>query len=182
MAVVLAILGSGCIFSPEKGDPPKVTKPPYPDLDNPQHVLEAYQIAYQHPDSNEAKVLYDGAYLGTSENLSDPSQDATFTRDDEIAHIAALQRSTTIAPGAILLELGPTTTWTRLSSDDPSHPEWGQIQIPAWYLEITDGQTLYSAHSTNPITFSFAPTVAAPGDTTWKIIRWKETITGNSGA
>ena len=176
-------MGSGCIFSPEKGDPPKVTKPPYPALDNPQHVLEAFQIAYQHPDSNEAKVLYDGNYLGTSENLSDNSQNASFTRDDEIAHIAALQRSTTILPGAILLELGAPTTWTRLSSDDPSNPQWAQIQIPAWYLEITDGPsgsgTLYSAHSTNPITFSFAPTSSAPGDTTWKIIRWKETITGN---
>jgi len=174
----LAVLGAGCIFSPEKGDPPPVTKPPYPALDNPQHVLEAYQIAYQHPDSVEAEILFDGNYLGVSENTSDQTQNVSFTRDDEKAHIAALQRSTTIS--SILLDFGPTLTWVRLTSDDPSHPEWAQYQLPSWHLEITDGSTLYTVTSTNPITFSFAPTSSAPGDTTWKIIRWKETITGQS--
>lgn len=132
-------------------------------------------IAYQHPDSAEAEVLYDLNYLGSSES---PDTTVTFSRDSEIAHIAALQRSTTIS--SIVLEFGPTTTWVRLTSDDVSHPEWAQYQIPSWHLDIYDGQTLYSAQSSNPVTFSFAPTVSAPGDTLWKIIRWKEIVTGGA--
>ena len=177
MATAFAILGSGCIFSPDKGDKPKVVVDPYPPLDNPQHVLEAYQIAYQHPDSMKAHELYDADYLGTSEDPNNTATKVTFTRLDEIAHINALQRSTTIT--SIVLELGPTSTWTRLSSDDPSHPEWAQIQIPSWRIDIFDATTEYIAQSANPITFSFAPT-AAGADTTWKIIRWHETLT--SGA
>ncbi|HEX5031067.1 MAG TPA: hypothetical protein VFX78_06395 [Candidatus Eisenbacteria bacterium] len=175
LLVGAVILGAGCIFSPDKGEKKVIIPPTYPALDNPQHVLEAYMIAYQHPDSEEAKVLYDPNYLGTSES---PDTTVTFSREYEIAHIGALQRATTIS--SIVLEFGPTITWVRLSSDDPSHPEWAQYQIPSWHLDINDGQTLYSAQSTDPITFSFAPTVSAPGDTLWKIIRWKETVT--SGA
>jgi hypothetical protein len=47
------------------------------------------------------------------------------------------------------------------------------VQINASKIQIYDGQTLYSAVSTNAITFTFEPTTV-DGLTTWKIVRWNE--------
>jgi hypothetical protein len=152
----------------------------YPALSSPANVLKALQMAYGARDSTEYKSLYDSSYIGTSTNLNDPpgTQVTTFRFADEVAHIAALGRSTTIS--SVVLDFGPLSTWTRLPSDDPSHPEWAMIQMAPgnWHLEINDGATLYSSQGTNPMTFAFNPTVAAPGDTTWKIIRWTEVGSG----
>ena len=133
-------------------------------------------MSYANRDSIEYKSLYDSSYIGTSTDLNDPpgSQISTFRFADEAAHIATLARTTTIT--SVVLDFGPSSSWTRLPSDDPSHPEWAMIQFGAGNVlgEISDGATLYALNATNPMTFSFTPTVAAPGDTTWKIIRWTE--------
>jgi hypothetical protein len=154
--------------------------PTYPALSTPQNVLLALAASYQNRDSLEYKTLYDPAYLGTSTDLNDPpgSQVSTFSMADEVAHIATLRRTTTIVQ--VVFDLGPQGSWTRLSSDDPSHPEWAQIQIApgSFRVEIYDGQTLYEAQSINPVTFHFSPTVAAPADTTWRIVRWNEVGSG----
>jgi hypothetical protein len=73
-----------------------------------------------------------------------------------------------------VLDFGPSSSWTRLASDDPSHPEWAVIQVNTTRIEIYDGQTLYSGQSINPMRFGFNPMVSAPGDTTWRIVRWDE--------
>jgi len=138
-------------------------------------VLNALRLAYQNRDSVEYKSLYDSTYVGTSTDLNDPpgTQVSTFRFADEVAHIAALQRTATIS--SVVFDVGPETSWTRLPSDDPSHPEWALIQIGGgnFRIEIYDGATLFSVQSTNPISFSFKPTVSGP-DTTWKIVRWNE--------
>jgi hypothetical protein len=180
LLVGLAVLASGCIFSPPKnagggggGDPP----PEYPALISPQKVLLALTQAYKARDSTEYKQLYDSSYVGQSTDLNDPplSQVSTFRYADEVAHMAALQRTTTIT--RVEFDLGLENSWTRLSSDDPSHPEYAEIQISTGFmsLAIYDGGTTYEVQSINPITFWFKPTPSAtPGDTTWKIVRWEE--------
>jgi hypothetical protein len=135
-------------------------------------------MAYVARDSTEYKSLYDSSYVGTSTDLNDPpgTQVSTFRFSDEVAHIAAFARSTTIV--SVVLDFGPSSSWTRLASDDPSHPEWAMIQLGPWRLEVYDGATAYTTQATYPMIFAFNPTVAAPGDTTWKIVRWTEVGSG----
>jgi len=174
--LAMAVLG-GC------GSDDNPTEPPIPtlkyDRTTPQNTLLAMQTAYVARDSLETKQVYDSSYVGASTNLSDPpgSQVSIFQYQDEFAHVATLARTLTIV--AITLDLGPSSSWSRLPSDDPSHPEWAMIQISNFHGELVDGATLYSFTSTNPMTFAFIPTVAAPGDTTWKIIRWTEIGSGS---
>jgi hypothetical protein len=178
----LALLGAGCIFSPDKGDGGGGGGggPQYQKLDSPEHVLENLGLSYAARDSNEYKTLYDSTYVGTSQDLNDPpgSQVSTFRYVDEIAHVAALQRATTIT--SVFFDIGSSTTWHRLPSSDPSHPEWADYTINSTHIQIYDGATLYEVLSNSPTTFSFIPTAKAPGDTLWKIVRWVEV--GNSGA
>jgi len=134
--------------------------------------------AYVARDSVETKQVYDSSYVGTSTDLNDPVPSvATFRYADEIRHVAVLARTSAIV--SIVLDLGLRSSWTRLPSDDPSHPEWAMIQINNFRLEVYDGPTLYTASSTNPMTFTFRPVTTAPPDTTWTIVRWTEN--GSSG-
>jgi hypothetical protein len=179
-ALAAAVLG-GC-GSDDGKDPLKPPPPPsYPARTTPYHVLEALALSYQNRDSTEYKSLYDSSYVGTSTDLNDPpgTQTSTFYFSDEVAHIAALARSTTV--NSVVVDLGLPYSWTRLPSDDLSHPEWAMIQLApgSWRVEIYDGATLYATQATNPMIFAFNPTVAAPGDTTWKVIRWNEVGSGS---
>ena len=184
MAALLAGLGllaAGCIFSPDTGNGGGGGGGggQYRKLDSPANVLDALRLAYAARDSVEYKQLYDSSYVGTSTDLNDPpgTQVSTFRYADEVAHVAALQRSTSI--NSVSFDPGPETTWKRLPSDDPSYPEWAVIQINTGNLRIeindNDGLKTYTVTNSNPITFSFKPTVTAPGDTLWKIVRWNET-------
>ena len=171
------MLAAGCIFSPPKDDGGGGGGGgggPYPDRTSPQQALENLQRAYQERDSLYVKEVYDSSYVGESRDLKDPpeSQLTTLYYADEVDHVAALRRTLSIK--SVVFNMGSRTSWTRLSSDDPSHPEWAEIQITSWFVEIWDDQTLYTAHSINPITFYFKPLVAAPGDTLWKIVKWTE--------
>lgn len=175
VAALAALVLGGC---GSEDDGP--VKPPsgatYPERTSPQNVLQALLLSYQNRDSTEYKSLHDSSYVGTSTDLNAPpdSQISTFTYADEAAHIAALRRESTIT--SVVLDFGPSSSWTRLASDDPSHPDWARIQmgIGSWRVEITDGSTIYSTQAINPMTYAFAPTVTSPGDTTWRIIRWTE--------
>jgi hypothetical protein len=176
--VIVAALAAASLGGCGSDDPVKPPPPPpqtgYPARTSPQNVLSALTMAYAKRDSIEYKSLYDSTYVGTSTNLNDPpgNQTTTFYLYDEGAHIAALARTTTIT--SVVLDFGPSSSWTRLASDDPSHPEWAVMQVNNMNLQIYDGATLYSGQATNPMTFTFRPSVAAPGDTTWKIVRWNE--------
>jgi hypothetical protein len=177
-ALAAALVG-GCGGDDDGGD---ILKPPpgYPERTTPQNVLTALTMSYQNRDSTEYKSLYESSYVGTSTNLNDPpgTQVSTFRYADEVAHIGALARLTTIT--SVSVDFGPPSIWTRLPSDDVSHPEWAMIQLASgsWRVEINDGGTGYTTQATYPMIFAFNPTVTAPGDTTWKIIRWTEVGSG----
>ena len=174
VALMAAAVLGGCSGDDDKNP----TKPPPVGIVepiSPQNVLHNLLLSYQNRDSTEYKSIYDSSYTGTSTDLNDPpgSQLLTFRYADEVAHIAALARSTSII--SVVLDFGPSSSWTRLASEDPSHPEWAVIQVAYVHGEINDvATTVYSFQSVNPMIFAFTPTVAAPGDTTWKIIRWTE--------
>ena len=174
LVVGLVVLGSGCIFSPTKDDKPPIKGPnKYLDPTSPENVLQNLITAYQARDSVAYKALYDSAYVGTSVDLADPNtpQTSTFRYADEVAHMDKLGQVTTIIN--VVFNIGLQSTWKRIPSDDPTHPEWIMIQINYSKIEIYDGATLYSAVNNSPITFTFTPTTAN-GSTTWKIIRWNE--------
>jgi hypothetical protein len=173
-ALAAALLGGCGGDDPVKPPPPPPTG--YPARTTPQHVLEALTMSYANRDSMEYKSLYDSSYVGTSTDLSDPpgTQVSTFRFSDEVAHIVALARTTTIS--AVFVDFGPSSSWTRLPSDDVTHPEWAQIQLSSIHLEIFDGQSAYEALSTNPMVFQFSPRLdsSSPTDTLWRIVRWNE--------
>ena len=188
LAAGLLLLGTGCIFSPDKGDKPSDGggTPEYDPPTSPLNVLSNLSKAYAARDTVEYKELYDPAYVGSSTDLNDPpgTQVSTFRYADEVAHVAALRRAPSV--NSVVFDAGPSTTWNRLSSDDPSHPDYAEIQIGSGnlHIEVNDielGKT-FTVSSTNPITFYFKPTVRAPADTTWKIIRWVEVGQTTPGA
>jgi len=178
-----AVVVAGCgIFDPKrsKGKPPELP-PEYQIPSFPAYVLTNLQEAYSHRDSVACKVLYDSSYVGTSQDLNDPpgTTPISLTYSDEVAHVAKLASKPTIT--SAYLNLGPPTSWTRLESDDPSHPEWAVIQIAGTSLtvritELPDNISEASG-STEFFEFAFKPTTPAavsPTDTLWNIVRWRE--------
>jgi len=164
---------AGCIFSPVKKTP--IPKPPqkYPLLINPFSVLDAVQQDYEGRDSNEVKLLYDkDNYQGTSIDASDQSTYNTRWAD-EVEHVAALARSTSITQVAFTFQPAQTR-FTDLS--DP--PGWATIQVQGLHIQIDDMGTshlLFETGVTNEFKFvPKTPDASSPTDTTWKIIRWTE--------
>lgn len=173
LALGLVVLASGCIFNPKTDDEHTGggTGGDYLEPISPENVLLNLQKAYIARDSTHYKACYDSLlYVGSSRDEV-LNTTTTFLYDAERAHIKKLAEVTTIV--SMVFEIGLQSTWQRLPSDDASHPEWILIQINFSKIEIYDGPTLYSAQSTNPVTFSFAPTTTN-GKTTWKIVRWNE--------
>jgi hypothetical protein len=169
------LAAGGCIFDPPRRDiiPPP---PPKVELDFPENTLKDLEYAYATRDSLEIKGIYDSTYVGTSTDLRDPpeSQILTFSYVDEVEHVAALARSSTIT--SVELDFG---TVTRLPSDDLSHPEWAVIQIPGSNVRLNiydtpDQTTLYATGEI--FRFKFMPITPAntPTDTLWRIVRWEE--------
>jgi hypothetical protein len=181
VALVAAGILSGCGKDSPTGPGPGGGGPPlYPALSSPQNVLAALEIAYSHRDSTKTKALYDPNYAGTSQDLTDPpvTLPFLFTYSDEVAHVATLARTPTIS--FVVLDFGPSTAWTRLESNDPSHPEWAVIQIAGsnFDLQVTDGMDTYQASGANEfLEFTFQPTPDSTSatDTLWNIVRWTET-------
>lgn len=181
MAIALIGLTSGCIFSPKKEDKKVVDTGGYREPTTPLNVLYNLQKAYQAKDSVTIKTIYDPSYAGTSQDVNAPdgSQIANFTYDDEVAHVAALARSTTIS--SVKFELPPEASWLLLESDDPSHPEWAEVQVNSWHVEVYDAQTLYTVESFNPLTFYFKPIMDGTGRLTYKIVKWVEIGASSTG-
>ena len=156
--------------------------PAYPERSTPQNVLTALEIAYAARDSTMYQALHDSTYTGTSIDLNDPGNDIHLTFSDEVAHIRQLARTAGLSA---FVDLGPSSSWTRLASDDVSHPEWSLIQISGanYRVEITDGLTTLGAtgEAGTFLEFAFTPSLdsASPTDTLWRIVRWRETGNGN---
>ena len=174
--MVVAGLLSGC----GKDNPvkPKEDLPrPYPVLSSPQNALSALGIAYTHRDSVETGAVYDSSYQGSSQDPTDPNSPPPlfFDHSAEVRHVGALARSPGITE--IIFNIGSPATWTRLESDDASHPDWAVIQLAYHQVVVVDGATTYQTQGTNPFLFAFKPSTpdsSSPTDTLWRVVRWTE--------
>lgn len=173
LLMVAALLATGCIFSPDRKPPSKPQPIGYLSPDSPQNVLQNLITAYTNRDSVGTAAVYDVAYQGTSNDPGAPTPTVQFDKDDEVRHVGRLKLDPNIV--TILLDLGPPPTWQRLgpSASDPA--DWAVIPIPASRIEITDNsiQVTYQA-SNDIIEYTFKPTVTAPGDTAWTVVKWTE--------
>ena len=172
-AMAAAVMGGCGSDTKDPVKPPVQSGIPYPDRSTPQNVLATLVTAYQTRDSVVTKDLYDVSYMGTSQDMLNPVNTFTFTYHDEVGHVAALRRSSTIV--SISVDFGATSTWTRITSDDPSHPEYALIQLVTPRVEIVDGATFYQTDG-GLMSYYFKPTqdAASPTDTLWRVIRWNE--------
>jgi hypothetical protein len=168
--LILAVAG-GC---GKKTMGPKSTPPPiYSSATSPQNVLQNLVTAYTRRDTVETALVYDIVYQGSSNDPSSPTPTRYFSRADEIRHVGALKLNNNI--GSISIDFGPPTSWVRLAPLASDPPEWAIIPIPANTIRIDDVSTATSYESTNTnMEFTFKPTVSAPGDTTWTVVRWTE--------
>lgn len=140
---------------------------------SPRNVLQNLVSAYVRRDSVETAAVYDVVYEGTSTDASSSTPVLTFTRADEIHHVGILMRTATIV--TVNLDLGSPATWQRLPAYAGDPADWAVIPIFASTIRIEDIGTATTHYATNePMEFAFKPTVAAPGDTTWKVVRWTE--------
>ena len=158
-------------------------EPPKIELASPEITLGMLQHAYETRDSVTTARVYDTAYTGTSTDLNDPpaSQTLNFTRGDEISHVGALRKSTTIT--SVTCDLGPPASWVRLPSDDVSHPEWALIHVSGGFvrIEIDDGASIVQAGGvSDQMSFYFTPKPDSTSqtDTLWTVIKWNETRAG----
>lgn len=178
-AILAAMVLSGCgKDSPTKPHPP--LPPLYSIPSSPAVVLANLEVAYSQRDSVGYKALYDSSYVGISRDLGDPPGTApiTLTYADEAAHITKLASRTAIT--SAYMNLGPSASWTRLASNDTSHPEWATIQIAGSSLnvQVTEGADTYQAGGSS-LFFEFlfkpsTPESTSPTDTLWTIVRWNE--------
>jgi hypothetical protein len=184
LVALSAIVVAGCgIFNPPTGGGGTVVPPPvYVIPSQPEFVLANLETAYSSRDSSGYKALYDSSYVGISEDLNDPpeTQISTFRYADEVSHIGNLASNPNIT--SVSFRLGSPSSWDRLESNDPSHPEWAVIQISGsqFDVQVTVGvdNTLQVNGTNEFFEFSFTPTTPAPGspsDTLWKIVKWRET-------
>ena len=183
LLIAALVVAAGC----SDDDNTMSLKPPKPEppvaLVNPGIALYVLQHAYESRDSVETARVYDESYAGTSTDLNDPpgSQTVSFTRADEIRHVGALRKSTTIT--SVTCDLGPPASWVRLPSDDVSHPEWALIHIAGGFvrIEIADGTSILQAGGpSEQMSFYFTPKPDSTSqtDTLWTVIRWDETRAG----
>jgi len=172
LASLASLLVAGCIFSPHTDKGGGIEPPPvYPKLINPTSVLDALELAYKSRDSTEIKLIYDVNYAGSSFDPAKPGQ-LLFTRLDEVRHVQALYRATTISSVSLLF---PPVKVRYTDSADP--PGWATIQLQGMTLEISDSPTSYNLPSGETFEFKFipfAPDSTSPTETTWKIVRWTE--------
>ena len=181
IAAFVVAVGCSDDDNPMSPQPPKPAPPAA--LVSPEIVLGVLQRAYEARDSVETARVYDDNYAGTSTDLNDPpgSQTVNFTRADEIRHVGALRKSTTIT--SITCDLGPPASWVRLPSDDVSHPEWALIHIAGGFvrIEIDDGASILQAGgASEQMSFYFTPKPDSTSqtDTLWTVIHWDETRAG----
>jgi hypothetical protein len=148
--------------------------PPYSEPTSPQNVLFNMIASYEARDSVQTAQVYDAAYQGASTDFSSPSPTTlTFTKFDEVHHVGFLRLDPNIT--SVALDFGPQSTWSRLPPDVSDPADWAVLQINNAQIQIQDinmGTT--SQAQNNMMLYTFIPTVAAPGDTTWKIVRWTE--------
>ncbi|HET7903438.1 MAG TPA: hypothetical protein VFM17_02650, partial [Candidatus Eisenbacteria bacterium] len=93
----------------------------------------------------------------------------------EVSHVGRLKKDTNIV--SIQLELGNPASWKRIPADAADPPDWAQIDINFATIQVDDITSSTFQSQNQALSYVFKPYVNAPGDTTWKIIRWKEIVT-----
>lgn len=173
LSILAAGALSGCLFSPERKAALSTPPPIYPEAKNIKQALTNMIAAYEARDSVGTEAIYDVNYQGTSVDLADPRPTLTLSRVDERHHVATLKLDPNIV--SVNLNFGPQAAWTRIPPDALDPQDWAVIQIDQANIQILDinSGTTFQAQN-NKMTYTFIPTVAAPGDTTWKIRRWEE--------
>jgi len=176
-AALLSILAagvlSGCLFSPEKKAPISVPPPFYPAPKNINQALLNMIAAYEARDSVGTENIYDVAYEGVSIDLKDQTPTVTLNRLDERHHVGRLKLDPNIV--SVSLNFGPQSAWVRIPPLGGDPADWAVLQIDQANIQILDILTgITSQAQNNKMTYTFIPTVTAPGDTTWAIRRWEE--------
>jgi len=169
VAAVLVAAVAGCgLFSPDKGR----EKPPefkYPDLNTPQNAILNLKYAWERKDSTRVRDIMDDAYQGAS-----TSTDGTlnFSKDQEVAAVGGIVRDQNVS--TITFTLPDVNTWVRQNySSDPAN--WTAISLRGYSIQVDDAvRGTLLADASSFFEFKLVGTVSAPGDTTWKIIRWTE--------
>jgi hypothetical protein len=116
--------------------------------------------------------VYDESYVGSTNDPSHPPI-PFFSKGDEIHHVAALKRDANVV--SVFVDLGSPSNWQRLSGDVSDPPGSAVIQISSSTIRIEDvGRSTTWETSNQIMEYAFIPTVTAPGDTLWKVVRWVE--------
>jgi hypothetical protein len=170
LLILVATLAGGCIFSPLQ-KPPKAKVPFfYPKPISPPIALQNMINAYNNRDSVETGVIYDENYQGYS---PDAPSAGYFTRADEVHHVHRLYNDPNIVN--VDLSLGPVESWQSIPPESNDLPGTVVIAIRTSTITINVvSVSLYEAKNI-PMEYAFTPKVSALGDTTWTIIRWRET-------
>src|SRR5678815_1007087 len=99
-----------CVFAlcvgcgTEKSITGPVPRTGYLALTTPENTLTTMIRAYANRDTAQLALVYDDAYEGTSRDADDWSPETlTFTKRDEIEHVAALARSSSVASVSVAL-------------------------------------------------------------------------------
>lgn len=178
LILAFAVVAAGCgLFNPDK--PPGKKPPPpfeYRDLSTPENVLFNLRDSWEHKDSSRTREIYDSSYQGKS---TDADGTILFSQDQEVATVGGLARDQNVS--TVTFSLIDSTTWVRQSfTSDPAG--WTVIQMQAYNIQVDDAvRGTFIAHPSpgSIFQFKFVPTLdaASPTDTTWKIIRWEESLT-----
>jgi len=173
LLVLCCVLASGCGSKKSTLTGPSPA-PPDPALTSPENTLIAMIHAYANRDTVELARVYDDGYKGTSIDQDDWAPAAlTFTKADEMRHVASLAARTTITH--ISINLNPVI---RRYTDTADPAGWASLQNPLRTVQIEDAGTTYDVYlSYETLTYKFIPTTpdsTSPTDTTWKIVRWSE--------
>ena len=173
-ALLLGLALGGCGDDDENPiKPPGNSDPAFPDT--PQNALSLYISAYEARDTAGVAESYDSTYTGSSMDLNG-GETTHFTLNEERSHVVALATANL----SVSLDMGPPSTWARMPSDDPSHPEWAVISIggAAFSLVISNQVDFYEVggEAGTYQEFAFAPSLdsTSPTDTLWRIVRWRE--------
>jgi hypothetical protein len=154
---------------------PGAPAPTYLAPTSPSNVLENLRRAYENRDSVQTAIVYDNDYQGASIDPSGIIGDFAFTKANEVRHVGELKLETNIV--SVLADFGNPAAWTRMGPDPADPPDWAQIQINVAAILVDDITTSTFQTQNQTMIYKFKPTVAAPGDTTWKVVGWTEFVT-----
>ena len=157
----------------------------YPDRSTPKNTVLRMSMAVGNRDSVVTASVYADEYQGSSVDMTDPgSPTLEFVKSDEVRAVGTMAKSSSIS--SVEMEFYTPASWQELHyGADPS--EWVTIQIPNFRIyvnDLTQGEYQVQAPSSG-VTHIFeytlkptAPDPASPTDTTWTIVRWKESRIG----